>query len=228
MRRHVVSIALVAVCASTAHAKPTKLVVGAGNGTFTLIYEPAKVAEAELRDAVTLAPESNPAGVVTGSLDTCRDVAGKTTGCGTTPNTPARPTFFRDAERTVAENKQIVKGLADRKVPAELQPAKEWLRRQAAIYAGLEERKLAFYRSWKSADLAGAIEGVEHDKHCAAIVAKIGAAPTNEAKAELVKFGWHNCVNDRVHATLGEYAADPWKAYLKARGVTAKHVLDEH
>ena len=217
-----------ALLASTAHAKPTKLELGAGNGTFTLTYDPAKVSEAELRDAVTLAPESNPAGIATGSLDTCRDAAGATTGCGSVPNTPARPTFFRDAERTVAENKQIVKKLADRKVPAELQPAKEWLRRQAAIYAGIEERKLAFYRSWKVGDLAGAIEGVDHDKPCAAIVAKIGGAPTNEAKAEIVKFAWHNCVNDRVHATIGEYPAAPWKAYLKAKGITAKHVLDEH
>jgi hypothetical protein len=226
MVRHVV---VVAALASTAYAKPTKLVVGAGNGNFTLTFDPAKVSEAELRDAVTLAPESNPAGVATASLDTCRDDAGKSTACGSRANTPtARPTFFRDAERTIAENKQLVKKLGERKVPVELEPAKEWLRRQAAIYAGMEERKLAFYRSWKTTALAGAIEGVEHDKHCTAIVAKIDAAPTNEAKAALVKFEWHNCVNHRVHDTLGAYPVDPWKAYLKAKGVTAKHVLDEH
>ena len=218
--------ALVLAVPGLAVAKPTKITIAAGNGDLTLTFEPKKISKADLTAAATLAPESNPDGVATASLETCRDAAGKTGPC-TGPHTPAQPVFFRDAEFMLKDNAAIVKAAADRVVPKELEPAKEWVRRTAAFYAGLEERKLAYYKSWKSADLAPPIEGIDGAKACAAIVGKIDAAPSKDAKYDLVHNTWHNCMNDQKHAAMGEYPAAPWKAFLKATGVKAKFVLPQ-
>jgi hypothetical protein len=207
-------------------AKPTKITVAAGNGDLTLTFDPKKISKADLTAAATLAPESNPDGVTTAGLETCRDAAGATGPCAG-PHTPAQPAFFRDAEYMRKENAAIVKAAADRVVPKELEPAKEWLRKQAAFYAGLEERKLAFYTSWKSADLAPPIEGIDGAKACAAIIAKVDAAPSKDVKYDLVRNTWHNCMNTEKHTAMGDYPAAPWKAFLKAKGIKTKFVLPE-
>lgn len=221
-----VPFALVLALPAIATAKPTKVTVPAGNGELTLTFEPKKISKADLVAAATLAPESNPDGLPTQGLETCRDPAGATGPC-TGPHTPAQPAFFRDAEFMRKENAAIVKAATDRVVPKQLEPAKEWLRKHAAFYAGLEERKLAYYRSWKSADLAPPIEGIDGAQACAAIVARIDAAASKEAKYDLVHNTWHNCMNDQKHAAMGDYPAAPWKAFLKANGVKAKFVLPD-
>lgn len=222
------AIAVVAILASPglALAKPTKITVAAGNGDLTLTFEPKKIAKTDLMAAASLAPESNPDGVTTGGLETCRDPAGKTGPCNG-PHTPAQPAFFRDAEFMLKENAAVVKAATERTVPKELEPAKEWLRKQAAFYAGLEERKLAYYRSWKSADLAPPIEGIDGTKACAAIIAEIDAAPRKDTKYDLVHNTWHKCMNDLKYAAMGDYPSAPWKAFLKAKGVKAKFVLPQ-
>ena len=209
-----------------AHAKPKTITVQAGNGDLVLTFDVKKVSEAELRDAAALAPEASPDGLVTESLETCRDDAGASRPCaGARP--PTQPRFFKDAEHTRTANLAIVKAASERKVAKELEPAKEWLRRSAAFYAALEERKLVYYRSWKSSDLAPPIEGIDGTKECAAIVAKVDAATTKDDKYKLVKHDWHNCMNDRRHAVAGAYPAAPWKAFLKARRVKARFVLPD-
>ncbi len=209
-----------------AAAKPTKVSVPAGNGELILTFEPKKISKADLVAAAALAPESNPDAVTTAGLETCRGADGTPGPCAG-PHTPAQPAFFRDADVMLKENAATVKAATDRAVPKELEPAKEWLRRTAAFYAGLEERKLAFYKSWKSADLVAPIEGIDGAKACAAIVAKIDAAPGKDAKYDLVKNTWHNCMNDEKHAAMGDYPKAPWKAFVKAKGVKVKFVLPE-
>lgn len=198
----------------------------AGNGELILTYEPKKISKADLTAAAALAPEANPDGIVTAGLETCRGADGAPGPCAG-PHTPAQPAFFKDAEVMLKENAATVRAATERVVPKELEPAKEWLRKQTAFYAGLEERKLAFYKSWKTADLAPPIEGIDGSKACAPIVAKIDAAASKDAKYDLVRNTWHNCLNDQKHAAMGDYPAAPWKAFLKAKGVKAKLVLPD-
>lgn len=209
-----------------AHAKPKTITVQAGNGDLILTFDAKKVSEAELRAAAALAPEANPDAMVTESLETCRDDSGASQPCGGA-RSPTQPRFFKDAEHTRIANVAIVKAASERKVSKEMEPAKEWLRQSAAFYAALEDRKLAYYRSWKSTDLTPPIEGIDGGKECAAIVAKVDAATTKDNKYNLVKFDWHNCMNDRRHAVAGPYPTAPWKAFLKAKGVKAKFVLPD-
>jgi len=223
--RHVLLVGL--LVPAIALAKSAKLSVQAGNGDLQFTYDPAKISEADLREAAVFAPESSPDAVITAGLESCHDAAGKSIGCGATPHTPAQPVFFKDADLTVAENKVVVQKLADRKVAKELEPAKEWQRRMIAFYAGLEERKLAYYRSWKTADLAPPIEGVDGAKACAKITAKLDAAATPAEKYKLAQYDWHNCMNDQGHTALGEFPKAPWQAFLKAHGVKAKYVMQE-
>ncbi len=218
------SLLLLLGLATPARAGTQKLTLDARGGELVLSFDPAKIAKAELLEAAKLAPEMSPDAVMTSSLEQCRDDAGKSAPCGSAPNTPTTPRFFRAAEVTIAENRELVRAATERKVPAELAPAREWLRRSAAFYAGLEERKLAFYRSWKPADLVVPVEGIDGSKACAAILARIVAAATPQAKHEIVRHDWHNCMNDRHHEAVGPYPAAPWKTFLKARGVRAKHV----
>jgi hypothetical protein len=217
-------LAVLLASPTLAFAKPAKVTLAAGNGELTLRFDTRKISEAELRAAAALAPESNPDGMTTSTLETCRDAAGKAGSCAG-PHTPAQPAFLRDAEFTRTENAAKVAAAAARVVAKELEPAKEWLRKDAAFYAGLEERKLAFYKSWKTADLTPAIEGVDGAKACAAIVAQIDAAASHDAKYELVHNTWHNCMNELQRAAMGDYPAAPWKAFLKAKGVKARFVL---
>lgn len=206
---------------SLASAKPKKLSFEVNGGTLTLTFDPAKVTEAELRGAIELSPQMSPDSVTIEFLDSCRDGSGSTTPCAGLPNTPAQPAYFKDANIAVAKNKEIVKAAAERKVAKELEPARDYLRRQTAFYAGLEERKLAYYTSWKTADLAPPIEGIDGVKACAAIVAKLDAAAKPD-KYKLAGHEWHNCMNDLGHNQFGEYPEAPWKAFLKAKGVTTK------
>lgn len=211
---------------SVAAAKPVRIGIDMGNGSLVLTFDPKKISEADVRAAAQLSPYS-PHGVETDSLSSCRDQAGALTACGTKPHTPAQPEFFRDADLTVKLNRERVKAIADQKVAKQLEPAKEWVRRQTAFYAGMEEKKLAYFRSWKTADLAGPIEGVDATKECAAEVAKLDAAKTNDQKFQLAQYEWHNCVNGRGHDVMGEFPAAPWKAFLKASGVKAKFEQQE-
>ncbi len=171
LRMRAFAICLVVASSSVAFAKPKKLTVWTGNGELTLTFDPKKISKADLTAAAALAPDSNPSSVTIGHLNTCRDRGTATTPC--VKPTPASPTFFRDAELTIKENLAIVKLATERPVPKELEPAKEWLRKQTAFWAGLEERKLAFYKSWKSADLAPPIENIDGSKACAPIVIRI-------------------------------------------------------
>ena len=146
-----------------AHAKPKTITVQAGNGDLILTFDAKKVSEAELRAAAALAPEANPDAMVTESLETCRDDSGASQPCGGA-RSPTQPRFFKDAEHTRTANVAIVKAASERKVSKEMEPAKEWLRQSAAFYAALEDRKLAYYRSWKSTDLTPPIEGIDGGK----------------------------------------------------------------
>jgi hypothetical protein len=222
-------LALVLLLApSVALAKPKTISLDAGNGTLALTFDPAKISEADLRAAAAFAPESNPDGVLTQSLETCYDPAGKdTVPCGAAKRAADSPAFLRDGDLTIAKNRAIVTTAATRKVPKELEPAKEFLRRHLAFWAGMEEHKLAYYKTWKSADLGGAIEGVDGTAACAKVVAKIDAAPTHAAKQQLVWYDWGNCINDQGAKAIGEYPAAPWKAFLKAKGIKAKFTLPE-
>jgi hypothetical protein len=219
---------VVLLAPGVAFGKPSKIKVPmAGNSDMELTFDPAKVSEADLRAAAQFAPESAPDGMTTGSLETCLDAAGASMPCNSTPHTPAQPAFFRDADKTIAQNRAIVAAAAARKAAPELEPAKEWLRRQLGFFAGLEERKLAYYKSWKVADLTPPIEGIDGAKKCAAIVAKLDAAASKDDKYKIVNREWHNCVNDFGHDLMGEYPKAPWAAYLKAHGVKAKFIPQE-
>lgn len=216
-----IAVALILASSGVASAKPKRIGIDMGNGSLVLTFDPKKISEADVRAAATLSPYS-PHGVETDSLSSCRDQAEALTACGTKPHTPAQPEFFRDADITVKLNRAKVKALADQKVAKQLEPAKEWVRRQAAFYAGMEEKKLAYFRSWKTADLAGPIEGVDATKECAAEVAKLDAAKTNDQRFQLAQYEWHNCVNHRGADVMGEFPDAPWKAFLKASGVKAR------
>lgn len=207
-------------------AKPTKLTVPAGNGELVLTFDPKKISKADLTAAAALSPDASPSAVTTSSLESCRGADGTVGPCAG-PHTPAQPAFFRDAEYMLKENAATVKAAAERVVPKELEPAREYLRRQTAFFAGMEERKLAFYKSWKSADLVAPIEGIDGAKACAPIVAKIDAEPSKDKKYNLVHFDWHNCMNTQKITVMGEYPAAPWKAFLKAKGIKAKFIIAE-
>lgn len=222
----VIAAVMVLAWSGLASAKPVKIGIDMGNGTLVVTFDPKKISEADVRAAAALSPHA-PHGVITDSLSSCRDQAGALTACGSKPHTPAKPEFFRDADTTVKLNRARVKELADQKVAKQLEPAKEWLRRQAAFFAGLEERKLAYFRSWKSADLAGTIEGIDGTKECAGAIAKLDAAKTHDQKFQLAQYDWHNCMNERGHAVMGEFPEAPWKAFLKVTGVKARFELQE-
>ena len=222
----VIAVVLVLGSSGIAVAKPKRIGIDMGNGSLVLTFDPKKISEADVRAAAELSPYS-PHGVLTESLSSCRDQAEALTACGTKPHTPAQPEFFRDGEITVKINRARVKELTDKKVAKQLEPAKEWVRRQTAFFAGMEEKKLAYFKSWKTADLAGAIEGVDATKECAAEVAKLDAAKTNDQRFQLAQYEWHNCVNHRGADVMGEFPAAPWKAFLKATGVKAKFEQQE-
>ncbi|MFN0251566.1 MAG: hypothetical protein ACKV2T_32120 [Kofleriaceae bacterium] len=214
-------LVLVLASSSLALAKPMKIGIDMGNGTLILTFDPKKVSEADLRAWADLAPQASQ-GLTTDTLSSCRDQAGAVTACGAKPYTPALPEFFRAGELTVTANRDRVRAVTDRKVPRQLEPAKEWLRRQTAFFAGLEERKLAYFKSWKTADLTGPIEGIDGAKTCAPIVAKLDAATSQDEKYKLTRFEWHNCMVERAHTVMKDFPTAPWKAFLKAYRVKAK------
>ncbi|MDX2091061.1 MAG: hypothetical protein SFX73_24590 [Kofleriaceae bacterium] len=226
MRRAAILVLLLAP--HVAVAKPKKIEVAAGNGSLFLTFDPKKVVEAELRALATaFAPESGPDAIVTVGLESCRDQAGALVACGSAPHTPAQPTFFRDGALTLEANIAVVKAAASVSVPKQLEPAKAWLRRYRAFFAGLEERKLAYYRSWKVADLSQPIEGVDGTTACAEHLAKIEATASKDEKYRLVRFDWHNCMNTHKDTVMGPYPTAPWKAFLKANRITATYRLEE-
>ena len=197
-------------------------------GEAVITYDPTRVKEDDLRRAAALAPLANPERLVTDGIDTCYDAAGASTApCGGDPYTPESPSFFRNAEIAMKRNQVTVAAAAARKVPAELAAAKEWLRRSAAFYAGLEAREYAYFKTWKRADLAGEIEGVSPGGDCERLRTGLDAAPSNAKRYELVHVAWSNCMNQRKSEVLGDYPSAPWDAYVKKYRLVVKYRWEE-
>ena len=224
MRAAAALAALLVLVPSTAAAAAARaIVLTTLFGEYHLVFDDARITEAEVRDLVVLSPHL--AGwtslAVAPRLERC--VAGDPAYLDCARSTePSR--FLWNARVNLDAGAAAARRLAALRTPAELEPVVAWLRPSLTFSLWLEETKLDFYRSRDLAVLGRRYDEVEPARGCAAAVAAVRGASSREAQFDLVVLDWHNCVNALVRRRLGEYPLAAWQRFLRAFGITERFV----
>ena len=188
-------------------------------GEYTLAFDTAVIAEADLRALARLSPflHGGESYAVAPPLERCVDADPAYAACG--DRTPASAGFDRNARVNLERGARLLATLRGLRAPRELAPVLEYSRRSLAWSLWLEETKLEFYRTGDAGVLRRAYEGLEPAAVCGPLLDELARAPGREAQYRLVTYRWHNCLNDAYRVRLGDYPLDAWEAFLRAHGV---------
>ena len=207
------------------------------NSTETISFDPAKISESRLRELIVLSPfvvdfindmpDKNFWAV--GSVDgTLRDKAFTAlplelciasepvySDCGT--NDIDAPRFSHNAEVNLKKNRRGLFWLQHLDHPKQLDPVVKFLDQRLSLSIWIEEARLKYYSTWDERALMEVYNDIDPGQICSSVFPKLEAANSKEAKYQIVRSDWANCMraSDRRR-----YPIDAWRAFLQAYGVT--------
>ena len=218
--RTIVCVSLFVPSAS-AEARPRAIKVEIpGEGTFTFIFDPAKVSAQTLREVALLSPEGPHAGLALAwPVETCSNDHPQYLPCG--DKTPAAPNFLRNAEVNVARNTKRAGEIEALRPPPELQSIKTYLLRLANFSAGFERGRLEFARSGDLTNLIAVTQSIAGTS-CDEVIGGIAGMESRVTQwAEIRDKAW-NCAMSAFRKRFGEYPDSAWYSFLESRNVTAE------
>jgi len=121
---------------------------------------------------------------------------------------------YLDSERT------RVSAFKNRKVPVELEAARDFLVDDALLGLELERALVDVVEKNDAAPLVGrTLPGLSPGDACAVAVKAVQGEPTREGKLKKVRFDWHRCVVNGSRP----YPKAAWGAFLKRYGIKERH-----
>ena len=125
---------------------------------------------------------------------------------------------LREAEVTLRDLAETLEDIAHLDVPAELEAARAYVRREGAFYVCLRRAQLAYYGGDDHA-LAVECDEIDAPTSCWDLVVEAPLLRTVDKRHELAAYAWRNCMSDRFQERLGHYPLDNWRAFLERFGV---------
>lgn len=201
------------------------LSIRALQGEYVLTFDASRVSEARIKRLYRVAPEMYSEIAIPPTLEMCVEGDPEYLPCGT--RNLAAPNFFRSAETNLRKGRRILKSLSNLKPPPELEPVARYVKKSVAFYLCIDEKRLAYYRSWDPSVLAGACEGVDATLECLGVLEGLKAMSSMGSKYNEAQFALRSCMNMPFRKQLGEYPLEAWQRFLTTSGIQEEFIEDD-
>jgi hypothetical protein len=198
-------------------AKPARLV----HEEWEYRYDPSLISEAELKALLDFSEHSQAfhrdSGGRTPSLNARKSAAA---GGGWRAWDTWGPEWVRQSRDYLDSERTRVSAFKNRKVPIELEPARNFLVDDALRDLELERALVDVVEKNDAASLANrTLPGLPPGDACATAVKAVEGESTREGKLKRDRFDWHRCVANSSRT----YPKSAWAAFLKRYGITERH-----
>ncbi len=211
------------VAASSAVAKVVTLTF---NGEYVLTFDTERISEAEIRRVIFISPQLEGHDVsVAPAIEQCRTGDPQYFRCGS--RDLHDPHFFHNALVNLGIATKRLAYLEALKYPKELEPVVQYEKNFLSFTRWLEQTRYDFYQTWDTEVLKRKYDDLDPSVLCASEIAEIDHATSRDQKYKLVRYGWHNCLNDAFLKLSGwypdgGYPRKAWERFLTAYGITER------
>lgn len=135
--------------------------------------------------------------------------------------------FFENAAHNLELARERLAYLDGLKDFSELQPLVDYFRNSLRFTIWMDERLLAYYRSWDPAELAHDYKPLPIVNETSAILLELKNTKDIDARWHLSLYKWANAANRLYRAQEGEPPRDLWARFLRERKITESIVYEE-
>jgi hypothetical protein len=194
-------------------------------GKYTLTFDPSHISKSRLKKLYGLSPQLYWQLAIPPALQVCVKGDREYLPCGT--RDLADPNFLKNAETNLRKGHRILQSLGNSRLPTELDPVVGYVKRSGGFFVCLQERQLAFYRTWDPAALLAVCDGISTSVECPSIIDRANNSGSKRDKYDEADRALRNCMNEAFQKRLGEYPLEAWQRFLAAYGIKEAFIEDE-